>query len=955
MRTQTLCVTMAAIAALAPCAAAEQFWFSQDGHAVPLVTRDARIAILTNDPAAAARIAGDDRGAVAEAMAISGWHIITAAEDARGADVRARIDAALADPDVVMVTPVFDGPNGPGPLLLTDEIFVRFRAHDDRAAHDAALDVLPNAMVLGRDYAGVAGLTLVRIASRNTLDALDAANLLAADPRVEFAEPDFIFTATHSAVPNDTDFGDQWALLNTGQSGGTPGIDIAAVEAFAMEPGDPGTIVVVMDVGVDDTHPDLTLAPGADFTTDAGSGQPINTCDRHGTWVAGCISATINNNLGIAGGAGLCRVASARIGISNTPTCNLTWNGQLQWTVDALNWALLIEARVTNNSNAYNVTSSAIRTAYETLQQNGIIHFASAGNDGDNGVTYPASLAAVNGVGSIDRSGNLSFFSNFGSGMAYTAPGEDILSTDRVGAEGKDPGDFAFVDGTSFSSPFAACAAALVASLKPNLSAFDIESVLDNSATDLGTPGFDSTYGYGLINARTALEFAACFDSWSPTGVSGPSPRTNHAMADDSARGVAVLFGGLPSGSAVGDTWEFTGAAWTQKMIAGPSARYGHAMAYDSARGVTVLHGGFVGAAGNNETWEYDGASWSLVSTSGPSARYLHAMAYDAARGRTVLFGGRVGAAANDETWEWDGANWVQITAPGGSPVARQYHAMAYDAARERVVLFGGSAGGNETWTYEGPMVGTTGVWTLASTTGPASRERSAIAFDARNEVCVLFGGLSGTTTRTDTWEWNGTAWRLRSTGGALGRSRHTMVYRNGAEQDALIFGGIDANTLRLGDSWKWYLPAPTILTPPANSDAHIGDTAVFTVTASAIGIPNYQWRKNGVDLVDDARISGATASTLTILGTTGADAGAYTVLVSDPCGATASAAATLAPTCAGDINGDGFTNASDFTILAGNFGATVPPHTSGDLNGDGLVNSSDFVILAGDFGCSDS
>ena len=61
---------------------------------------------------------------------------------------------------------------------------------------------------------------------------------------------------------------------------------------------------------------------------------------------------------------------------------------------------------------------------------------------------------------------------------------------------------------------------------------------------------------------------------------------------------------------------------------------------------------------------------------------------------------------------------------------------------------------------------------------------------------------------------------------------------------------------------------------------------------------------------------------------------------------------ASAAPSCAGDINGDGFTNAADFTILAGNFGSSVPPNTGGDLNGDGVVNAADFVILAGDFGC---
>ena len=60
----------------------------------------------------------------------------------------------------------------------------------------------------------------------------------------------------------------------------------------------------------------------------------------------------------------------------------------------------------------------------------------------------------------------------------------------------------------------------------------------------------------------------------------------------------------------------------------------------------------------------------------------------------------------------------------------------------------------------------------------------------------------------------------------------------------------------------------------------------------------------------------------------------------------------TPVPACAGDVNGDGVTNAADFTVLAGNFGSAVPPNTGGDLNGDGLVNAADFVILAGDFGC---
>jgi hypothetical protein len=55
---------------------------------------------------------------------------------------------------------------------------------------------------------------------------------------------------------------------------------------------------------------------------------------------------------------------------------------------------------------------------------------------------------------------------------------------------------------------------------------------------------------------------------------------------------------------------------------------------------------------------------------------------------------------------------------------------------------------------------------------------------------------------------------------------------------------------------------------------------------------------------------------------------------------------------CPGDVNRDGFTNASDFTVLAGSFGQNVTIGASGDLNDDMIVNAADFTILAGDFGC---
>jgi hypothetical protein len=179
--------------------------------------------------------------------------------------------------------------------------------------------------------------------------------------------------------------------------------------------------------------------------------------------------------------------------------------------------------------------------------------------------------------------------------------------------------------------------------------------------------------------------------TWTQRTGTGPSPRYGHAVVYDSARGVTVLFGGLIGsipGTPNGETWEWNGAAWTQRMVSGPSPRSQHAMAYDAVRGVSVMFGGTSGGSTglNGETWEWNGADWTQRMVSGPSPRSQHAMVYDASSGVSVLFGGFVGTA------------WARQMVNG--PSGRSGHAMAYDAARATTVLFGGEYAGlfGETW-----------------------------------------------------------------------------------------------------------------------------------------------------------------------------------------------------------------------------------------------------------------
>jgi len=103
-------------------------------------------------------------------------------------------------------------------------------------------------------------------------------------------------------------------------------------------------------------------------------------------------------------------------------------------------------------------------------------------------------------------------------------------------------------------------------------------------------------------------------------------------------RGPLVLVTAILS-SATASAWaqQCEGRDWVEEHI---RSRASHAMAYDTARGVAVLFGGFDGTKTIADTWEWDGSAWKLRATTGPANRHRHAMAYDSARGVTVLFGG---------------------------------------------------------------------------------------------------------------------------------------------------------------------------------------------------------------------------------------------------------------------------------------------------------------------------
>jgi len=218
-----------------------------------------------------------------------------------------------------------------------------------------------------------------------------------------------------------------------------------------------------------------------------------------------------------------------------------------------------------------------------------------------------------------------------------------------------------------------------------------------------------------------------------------------------------------------------------------------------------------------------------------PQGRFGHGMSYDAARARTVVFGGNDGDAARADTWEWDGTTWSPRPS-ATSPSARYECSMTHDAARQRSVLFGGRGGDPEvlrtdTWEWDGTD------WTLRSGASPPARLGAAFAFDAARGRCLLFGGTNRMVRLGDTWEWDGSQWTQRFPASAPSARSHAAMAFDAARGRVVLYGG-DAGAYP-GDTWEWdgtnwqqRSPTAPPLQPTARHgmvyDFHRGRTVLF-------------------------------------------------------------------------------------------------------------------------------
>ncbi|WP_051329216.1 S8 family serine peptidase [Geminicoccus roseus] len=303
-----------------------------------------------------------------------------------------------------------------------------------------------------------------------------------------------------TTLPRDPLFDQQWHLLNTGQSGGTSGIDVRVTEVWEDYTGR-GVRVAVFDEGVEGDHPDLAAnfdrTDGYDTSSGkAGPGLPVLPDDNHGTMVAGFIGEVAGNGIGGVGVAHEATLVAYRMPLGDDdeddPDPEATQNRferigfeqQLLQGVDVSSnsWGgVLMEAPDPDSLEAI------IRLATEGRDGLGTAIVFAGGNERDETTLTSGdehqSQPYVISVAAVDHDGRATWFSNPGSSLLVTAPGENVLSTDRVPPNGYDPtSDYSADNGTSFSAPMVSGVVALMLEANPLLGARDVQNILAASA-----------------------------------------------------------------------------------------------------------------------------------------------------------------------------------------------------------------------------------------------------------------------------------------------------------------------------------------------------------------------------------------------------------------------------------------------------------------------------------------
>jgi subtilisin family serine protease len=422
-------------------------------------------------------------------MALAALFLILAAAPAQNSLAQDRIAAQN--------TPDWTAPRAPGQLLVK---------LSDASQVTAATLAAQTGMAVQNTIPQL-GIVVVEVPGAGTNEALaTTAAALEANPAIEWAEPNYIFTVDSAdLVPNDPYYATtQATYLGRLQMPG----------AWGYTTGQPAVVIAILDTGLMMGHEDLRggvwtnsdeiPANGVDddnngFVDDINgwnfpdANNHIYDDYGHGTHVAGIAAARINNGIGIAGMAG---------GATIMPVDVFNYGiGTYEDLIQAIIYATDNGARVINMSLGATSYSRGEEAAVDYAWNHGVVVVAAAGNTGRNTYHYPAAHRNAIAVAATDATDKRAGFSTFGDFVDIAAPGVSVLSTLMSGGYGG-------MSGTSMATPHVAGLAALIFSLNPQLTNAQVRELIETNVDDLGAAGWDPYFGSGRINAGKSLAAA---------------------------------------------------------------------------------------------------------------------------------------------------------------------------------------------------------------------------------------------------------------------------------------------------------------------------------------------------------------------------------------------------------------------------------------------------------------
>jgi type VII secretion-associated serine protease mycosin len=288
-------------------------------------------------------------------------------------------------------------------------------------------------------------------------------------------------TTSFAASGNDPLLDQQWGLTAIG-----------APSVWKITRG-AGVTVAVIDSG-SGPHPDL------DANLDAGrtmfgfiDSAGVSDIDKagHGSHVAGIIAAVADNAIGGSGVAPQSRILPIRV-------LDAQGSGDSKDVSKAVRFAVDSGAKVINISLGGSNESTSLTAAIQYAVDRNVLVVAAAGNGAaDSPPKWPGASDLTIAVTAVDRNNSATSFDQRGDYIDLAAPGASILSTAS--------NDYKIQSGTSMAAAFVTGAAALLFAAQPSITAAQVRDVLQRTATDIGPPGRDTTFGYGLINLVAAF------------------------------------------------------------------------------------------------------------------------------------------------------------------------------------------------------------------------------------------------------------------------------------------------------------------------------------------------------------------------------------------------------------------------------------------------------------------